>query len=696
MTIPEQLFRPRSVVVIGASADPTKISSIPLVNLRRLGFPGRIYAINPKETVIDGVACFPDVESLPETPDLAFLVVPGERALQLATACARRGTAAAIVASTGFAEAGAEGVARQQALVALRAQFGMRLVGPNTNGIYSAHDQLSLGYNAAHAERFEPGEVSVVSHSGALFSTVAELLRASGIGLSKFVAVGNEADLDLLDFFEHMAGDETSRTILLVAEAVRDGARFRAIAQMARAAGKRVGILKLGASQAGAASTAAHSSRLAGNIAAYRALFDACGVGHVDSLEALVAFAALARSVRPDWQPDGRGIGIATASGAGGTLMADAASAAGFGIAGLTEDSQARLKAHFADASVYNPLDVASFGSSRNSPNTVPILGADPNVDAVVAFVHKLQTPAQREAYARGIADSLAASGKPHLVVAPAGLPPDQAGLLAAAGVVMSSQTSSAFQALRALFATTTPDAVDAEAVTAAPAVSAAAGGAQRTLNEFESMAELDAARIPTVAREMVATAAQAAAFGERAGWPIVLKGVVDGIAHKSDIGLVHLDLANAAQTQQAHGRLLQDIAAAGGDPSGARVVAQAMVRGGFEVILGVTAEPALGRFLLVGLGGRQAEAIGDVTLWSMPVSRERVRSTLAATTVGRVLGGPRWRNPASFDMLVELLMNLQAHALRSGPDLLAIEINPLSISETRAVALDALVVRGA
>ncbi|RZA11907.1 MAG: hypothetical protein EOP93_22775, partial [Lysobacteraceae bacterium] len=344
VSIPDELFRPRSIVVIGASADPGKISSIPLRNLRRVGYGGRVYAVNPKETEIDGVPCFPDVDALPETPDLAFLVVPGERALQLATACAQRGTAAAIVASTGFAEAGPQGVARQQALVSLRGQFGMRVVGPNTNGLYSAHDRLSMGYNAAHAEVFTPGEVSVVSHSGALFSTVGELLRSSGVGLSKFVAVGNEADLDMLDFFEHMAGDDNTRTILLVAEAIRDGARFRAIAQQARAAGKRVCVLKLGISQAGAASTAAHSSRLAGNAAAYRALFEAAGVGSVDSLEAMVAFAALARSVRPGWRPAGRRLGVATASGAGGTLMVDAASSAGFEIAVLGAQSENSLR----------------------------------------------------------------------------------------------------------------------------------------------------------------------------------------------------------------------------------------------------------------------------------------------------------------------------------------------------------------
>ncbi|RZA16144.1 MAG: hypothetical protein EOP93_15655 [Lysobacteraceae bacterium] len=216
----------------------------------------------------------------------------------------------------------------------------------------------------------------------------------------------------------------------------------------------------------------------------------------------------------------------------------------------------------------------------------------------------------------------------------------------------------------------------------------------QRTLNEFDSMAELDRAGLPTVPRALVDSADAAAAFGERTGWPIVLKGVVDGVAHKSDVGLVHLDLANADAARHAWTRLAADMAsleAAGG----ARIVAQAMVRDGLELIVGVTNEPGLGRFLLVGQGGRLAEAIADVHLWALPVSRGRLRATLAGTTAGRMLLSPRWRNPASIDTLADVLMRLQDHVMGAdGASLLAVEINPLSISPTRSLALDALVIR--
>lgn len=691
MTVPDQLFRPRSIAIVGASTDPSKLSSIPLRNLVDMGYAGRIYPVNPREQEIGGLRCYPDIDALPEAPDLVFLVVPGELAVALACQAARRGTAAAIVASTGFAEAGAEGLARQDALLALREQHGMRIVGPNTNGLYSAHDRLSLGYNAAHAEKFEPGEVSVASHSGALFSTIGELLRAQGVGLSKFVAVGNEADLDLLDFFEHLATDDTTRTILLVVEALGDGARFRAIARQACEAGKRVAVLKLGTSAAGAASTAAHSSRLAGDARAYEALFAAAGVGVVDSLEALVLFASLARSAAPGWRPVGRRLGVVTASGAGGTLVVDGASRAGFSLAELSEGTCAALRPHNTDATVFNPLDVASFGSSRNTPLTAPVLGCDPAVDAVVAFVHKLQTPAQRQAYARGLADSLAASGKPHLAIAPAALPEDQASLLREGGIVISAQTGAAFVALKALFEAATPGGPPPPPDLVPLPSTEGDGG---VLDEWRSMEELDAAGVPTVPRARLATAADAVAFAQRVQGPIVLKGLAEGVAHKSDVGLVHLDLDSADGIRSAHTSLVRDLSSLGAKQSETAVVGQAMVRGGLEVLAAVTVQPGLGRFLMVGSGGRQAETIDDVHLWSIPVTEQRVREDLACTTVGRILGGARWQRAESLDELVAVLMKLQAYVLDRGRGIRAIEINPLSLTGRGAVALDALVIR--
>lgn len=688
--VPPELFRPRSVVIVGASADRTKLSNKPLSNLLGLGYAGRIHVVNPSASEIEGVASFPDIASLPDTPDLAFLVVPGKLALQAAADCARRGVKAAIVASTGFAESGGEGIARQEALTQLTRDHGIRFVGPNTNGLYSAHDRLSLGYNSAHEEAFPAGSVSIASHSGALFNAVAERMRTEGVGLSKFVAVGNEADLDLLDFFEHLVEDETSKIILLILEAVRDGERFRRIAHRAQELGKRVAALKLGTSNAGAASTAAHSSRLAGSARAYAALFRSAGVGSVSSVEALVAFARLVQSTPPQWRPTGRGLGLITASGAGGTLLADCAARASFEVAALSQDTRDRLDAHNPGASIFNPLDVASFGSSKNTPVTAPLLIGDDTVDAVAAFAHKLQTPPQREAFTLGIAQGSKAAGKPRLVLSPGGLPDDQRQLFEANDVPVFHDTGAAIEALNALF-----DAVNASDAPGEPGAGMALERAASTieLNEYESMALLDEAAVPTVPRRLVATVDEALAFAETVGWPVVLKGVVDGIAHKSDLGLVRIGINSPGKLRDEYQDLSAVIGGLATAGSKTSICVQKMVGSGFEIIVGVTQEPPLGRFLLVGTGGRYAEQIDDVHLWAMPATEQAVRSALTRTSVGRVLQGPRWPRKESFDEVVAVLMNVQRAAIRGGAALQAIEINPLWTGSEQAVALDALVV---
>jgi acyl-CoA synthetase (NDP forming) len=697
--VPPCLFAPRSVAIVGASADASKLSSRPLDNLLKVGYAGRIYPVNPKGGEINGLRCYASIAELPETPETALLVVPGALAVRAARECADRGVAAAVVASTGFAEAGAEGLRLQQELAGL-ARRGLRVVGPNTNGIYNAHARFSLGYNSAHAEIFDPGPVSVISHSGAVFNVIAERMRAQGVGLSKFIPVGNEADLDMLDFLEYMIEDEQTGVVLLLIEALRDGARFRRLIERLRAAGKRVAAVKLGASRVGSASTAAHSSRLAGDMRAYSALLEAAGVGRVSSIEGLVTFARLALRVGSAWRPAAaRGLGIVTASGAGGTLLADAATAFGFSIAEFDAATRAELSSFSATAGGFNPMDAGTFGGADASPRTVPCVSLDPNVEAVVIFGHTLQTPARREAYAGGSVDGANRSRKPHLVLAPGGLRPEETRMFEQGGIPVFAETASTFEGLRALYTAcsepcTSRDALaEVEALRLAPIADLPDG----ELNEFGTMAVLDRAGIPTVARALASDAGEAERAAEQLGWPVVLKGVVDGVAHKSDAGLVRLGLGSAAELASAFTALLGAMSAPGATGAGhARVCVQAMAPRELELLVGVTTEAPLGRFLVAGWGGRYAEQIDDVRLWPIPVSAAQIGAGLAGTAPGRVLNGPRWGRSGTFEQLVGVLMRLQALALAAGPTLLAVEINPLAASAEGLVALDALMIVGA
>ncbi len=700
--VPPRLFNPRSIAIVGASADPLKLSHKPLAYLRHGGYAGEIFVVNARADEVDGLRSYARMADLPTVPDVAFLVVPGAQALQAATECARLGVGSAVVASTGFAEAGEEGAARQLALTALTHEWGIRFVGPNTNGLYATHQRLSLGYNAAHAQVLAEGPVSIVSHSGALFSTLSARMNTGGVGLSKFVAVGNEADLDMLDFFEYLVNDPQTQVILLVLEALRDGDRFLDIAERAHAAGKPVAVLKLGMTQAGAASTNAHSSRLAGSARAYRALLDAAGVAQVSSVEGLVAFARLVLTCPPRWQPRGFGVGVLTASGGGGTLIADAAVGQGLEIAALSGTATRALTAIKGSPGLLNPLDVTSVGGTPRSGATAALLAGDAPVDAVVAFLHTLPSAMGRETFARAIADARRSSGKPHLVIAPGALPAEQAALLASQDVPVFSDSASAIEALAAAMKAArhrqwrTPAALGTRhgegsgAVVDWSSLPAGQAGQPQALNEIAGMQLFSAFGIGCVKRAFVKDAEAAQAFAVQCGSPIVLKGVVDGVEHKSDVGLVRLHLDTPDKVAQAFEHIGLAMA---GMPAPGRICAQQMMRGELELIVGVVHEAPLGRFLLMGLGGRYAEAIDDVQLLHMPAGRDAMRAFVSNSTVGRVVSAARWPRTSTLDDTVDVLERLQHLAMALGPALQAMEINPLLIGDAAPVALDALIV---
>jgi acyl-CoA synthetase (NDP forming) len=683
--VPTEFFSPRSVAIVGASGDPSKLGYRPLENLRRVGYAGTIYPINPRGGEIGGLKCYREVKDLPETPDIAILLLPGQAAIEAAEQCASLGVRAAIVASSGFAEAGEEGRKLQDALSEV-ARRGLRMLGPNTNGIYSANDGFSLGYSNAHSEIAGPGAISVVSHSGALFTVVAERMKREGLRLNKYVPVGNEADLDMLDFAEYLADDDSTRVVLLLVEALKDGERFRAVAQKLRSAGKPTAVLKLGTSAAGLASTAAHSSRLAGNMRAYTALLDAAGVGRVDTLEGLIAFARLATRCPEGWSRQvERGLGIVTASGAGGTLVVDAAARYDFAAANFEQATERQLAAFHESATSFNPMDVGNFGGTVNMKSTAPLVSLDANVDAVISFAYTLQTPVRRADFTHGIVAGAQRSGKPHLVLAPGGLPADQVEAMESGGIPVFTESASMMEGFNAYCLSKRPAAAPvSEPVPFSMQLPPDALVKNGTLSELESLRLLDLAGIATMPRRVVSSEAEALEAADALGWPVVLKGGLEGVAHKSDSGLVHLNLGTPSEVKAAY-QALRAVTSA--------ICVQKMIRAEVELLVGMTTEPPLGRFLVAGLGGRYAEQLDDVHLWSMPVMRARLREDLANQTSGRILQGPRWGAAGTLDDLVDVLLRIQAFAMAAGPALMALEVNPLGAGAGGLIALDALAV---
>ena len=665
------LFHPRAVAVIGASDDDTKHGYIVLNNIRDVGFPGGIYGISRRLTAVNGIPCFPDLASLPEQVDTAFLAIPAEAAVQAVRDCARAGLKTVIVGSAGYAESlDAGGAERQRELQRIAAEEGIRIVGPNCNGVYNAHHPLSIGFNTAHAKRQTPGGVSIFSHSGALFDAMAGRLAMLNAGLSLFASAGNEADLSVLDYMEYGIAHAPTRVIALLIDSLEDGPRFRRLALAAHTAGKHVVALKFGGSEAGAAAAVAHSSRLTGDAAAYRALFDASGVSSVNTLEGLMTAAALLAKYG---RHPGR-LGALSTSGAGASLIADRCAALGVPLADLAPATCAAIDSRKMFSRIGNPLDLGIFGGMRRAAEVPSLLMRDPGVTVALGLMHSMN-PWQGDPIRNALAAGREASGKPLLIVSPGGMPDAERESYQSRGMDVFTETDILLEGIGAML-TPPPLPIPTDAPGSMSALP------NRQLTEPESLNLLlgfGVRAVPTVECPSLAHALSAA---RAVGYPVVLKGVIEGVAHKTDMGLVQINLTDSDSLEAAY--------AAVGCPT---VIVQKMVAGDFEAIAGVTRADGVGLVLLAGLGGVYAEALGNATIWPIPVSRDAIERRLASSSLGRVLSSPRWNHPGTIGAFTDLLMALQRAALAMGDRLEAIDVNPVILGASGAVAVDALVI---
>ena len=668
------LFHPRAVAVIGASDDTTKHGYIVLTNIRNTGFQGGVYGISRRLKDVEGIPCCPDIASVPEQVDVAFLAIPAEATIQAVRDCARAGLKAVIVGSAGYAESlDAGGMERQQELQRIATEEGIRIVGPNCNGIYNAHHPISIGFNTSHAKRQTPGGVSIFSHSGALFDAMAGRLAMAGGGLSLFASAGNEADMSVLDYMEYALTHEPTKVIALLIDSLEDGARFRSLAIRAHEAGKPVVALKIGGSEAGAAAAIAHSSRLAGDARSYQALMEASGVTVVHTLEGLMTAAALLSKYgrRP-----GK-LGAMSTSGAGASLIADRCEALGVPLAPLTEESRATLDRHKMFSRIGNPLDLGIFGGMRRSGEVPYLLMNDPEVSVVLGLLHSMN-PWQGDPYRAALNEAKEKSGRPVLIVSPGGLPAAERATYESFGMDVFNEMDIVLEGIGALM-TAPPCPVPTIPAVAAPALP------PRQLTEPESLDVLRHFGVPTVPT-VVCTGVDAARTAANAmGYPVVVKGVAEGVAHKSDLGLVHVGLRD----QDAVTRAFEAAECA-------TVVIQAMISGDLEAIAGVTRAEGVGLVLLAGLGGIHAEALKDVTTWPIPVDRASVEASLSRSALGRVLLSVRWKHQGTMAAFIDALMALQTAAVSLGDALRAIDVNPIILGANGAIAVDGLVVPSA
>jgi acetate---CoA ligase (ADP-forming) len=670
------LFDPKTVAVIGASPRTGSIGGELFRNILRAEYVGVAYPVNRSGTAVAGVRAYSSVAEIGEPVDLAVVCLPGPAVLGASAEALEAGVRALCVISAGFAETGADGVARQEELLELVRGHGARLLGPNCLGIAVAGPRL----NATFGPRaLPPGNVGFSSQSGALGLAVLERATERRIGLSSFVSIGNKADISSNDLLEYWEDDSATDVVLLYLESFGNPRKF---ARVARRLARRKPIIamKAGRTGAGARAASSHTAALAGSEAAVDALFHEAGVLRVDTLEELLDATSLL-STQP--LPRGRNVAVLTNAGGLGILCADACEGVGLTLPALDAATVEELRAVLpAEASTSNPVDMLGSAVGSTYADVLPVLLRDPGIDSVIVlFVPPVVAGADEIAAA--IAEAVGSedgSEKPVLacVISAGGIPER----LLSAPVAAFSFPESAARALgraadRAEWLRApqgrVPDLSSID-TTGAKAIVADAEG--RWLTPAEGRALLQCYGVPVVGERSAESVDEAVTEAEELGYPVVLKTAVAGV-HKTERGGVALDLRDAGSVREAAERI------------GPPFIVQPLVRGGTELLVGAVQDPVFGPLVAVGPGGTFAELIGDASFRLAPLTDADAADLVSAGKVGRLLEGFRGAPPADVAAVADLLLRVGRLA-EDLPEVAELDLNPVIAGPGGAVAVDA------
>jgi acetate---CoA ligase (ADP-forming) len=692
----QKLFSPKSIAIFGASERPRTIGTVIAESLRNLQFSGPIWSINPKYDRLYEHPCFPSVDALPGVPDIVAFGVKGDAAVAALETLGVRGVRAVALYDHGFAESGSEGAALQSRLVEICRKYDMALCGPNCMGTLSPHDRFSsyrLPITNAAAIK---GNVSLISHSGSI--TIGLLADVRRFGFSRVVSSGNEAVLDAVDYLHHFLDDPNTRVIAAFLETVRRPVEFRAALERAAEMGKPVVVLKVGRSARASRAIVSHTGGLAGETRIFSEVLRRANAIEVSDLVEMTE--VLTTLQGPRW-PRGRRIAVATGSGGQAELLLDLAEGANLQLPPLpphaAEEVERVIGPLTGDG---NPLDAWGNGDiQKNITHALDVLGREPAYDAVALCNEQADDApvSMPQAAISILAEAAAKSDKPFycLNLRPGIMRKANVDLLQARGVMT---LGGGRQGLAAI------DSVGRyELRRQKPRAQSAAGSQRnpvaaerrRVVNEFEAKRLLRQFGVPVPEEVLVRSPDAACAQAEKIGWPVVLKVVSDAVAHKTEHGLIRLNLRSAEEVRVAFGELMQrfEIAAPGGDFAG--VVVQPMIVDGVEVFAGLRCDPDWGLVLAFGFGGTLLEIVEDVALRVLPLEDGDTRDMITETKAARVLAGVRGAPPADIGALESCLQALAAFGAACGGDLLECDINPIKVLPQRrgCIALDALIV---
>jgi len=680
----DALIRPATVAVVGASDDPKKDSARPLRFLRKHGFAGTVWPINPRRETVLGETAWPSLAGLPGVPDHVYIVTAAERVEEQVAEAARLGVRVATVLADGFAESGEAGAEAQRRLVDRAHAGGMRLLGPNSMGVANVADATPFTTNAAwEAESLVPGRLMALSQSGSLIGTLLSRGAARGIGFHSLISVGNEADLDVGAIGTAAVGLDGVDAFILFLETVRRPERIAAFARAAHAAGKPIVAYKLGRSPEAQALAVSHTGALVGSDRAADAFFRDLGILRVDQFESLLELPALLKGRAPDPARRGKPVAVVTTTGGGGAMAVDRLGAAGIAVAGASDALRARVKeAVGLSLKPARLIDVTLAGARYEVMKAVldGLLEGDRYAAVIAAIGSSAQFLPERAVQpivdCAGSATPIAAIPLPQADLALA--------MLSGAGLAGFRTVESMADAVRAFIEWTPPKPPPAGPP---PAITPGAPGA--VLSEADGLDLLDRLGLATVSRRLLGP--DDPVPGDLA-YPVALKAVSADLPHKTEAGAVALglrdraDLDSARQAMRAHLKTSAPAARLDG------WLVQSMVTGLGEALVGYRVDPEVGPVISVAPGGILAELYADVAVRTAPVDVATAREMIAEVTGLTALAGYRGRPAGDLEALARAVAALSTLALDPALRVVEAEANPVMVLAEGAIAVDALV----
>ena len=702
----EPLFRPKSIAIIGATEDPKRVAGLPLKYAIDHGYKGKLFPVNPNRDTVLGLKCYPSVLDIPEEVDAAVIVVPAGVVPDMIEQCAKKGVKAVVIGVSGFAEFDEEGRKRQDRIVEIARRSGMRICGPNTNGLLNVHEGISLGYSFAQ-EVAIPGGLGYVTQSGALLSATVPRFARRNVGMSYFVGAGNQADLEVFDFVRYLIDDPKTKAIAVYVEGFNDPRKFPEVAELALEKGKPIAMLKVGRSELAVKAAKSHTGSLVGSDAVVDAICKQKGIARVDDFDELIAVSSVFLKCN---LPKGNRVGVISSSGGAIGMIADRTMDVDLrfvDVSDKTKKEASKVLPWYGEFK--NPFDIAGAGSRATQDidlarAAVNFVLNDENIDILLAVI----TPMDRRGtqnYLQAIVEASKTSEKPVILFSPmASLREEEDEIFARGDIPMLTDSAECAKALDALIKFSRAlerrrESKEASGPSVSINVKDIEKGLQKLgrkiLSENESKKLLSQYGILSTEEALAGTSEEAVKIAAKIGYPVVLKVDSPDIPHKTEAGVIKIGISNKSELIDAYNGIMGNAKKYAPEAKIRGVLVQEMVSNAREVIVGLSYDPQFGPVIMFGLGGIFVEVFKDVSLRTAPLTRADAEDMIKEVKGYETLKEFRGKPEADVEGIVDVLIKVSRLATDLGDVLSEIDINPLMVLDKGkgVKAADALVV---